>query len=89
MKEAVYVSLLAVVALVPPASGRAETWCIRDLAGVTAEICAFSSAQDCTRAAFVGPSGGIVCVQQHGPVAKGGERHIRRRTTRLRAQTAL
>jgi hypothetical protein len=31
---------------------------------VTSEICAFSSAHDCIRAALVGPAGGIVCAQQ-------------------------
>ena len=44
--------------------GKAETWCIRDRAGVTSEICAFSSADDCIRAALVGPAGGIVCAPQ-------------------------
>lgn len=46
------------------ATAKAETWCIRDRAGVTSEICAFSSAHDCVRAALVGPSGGTVCSQQ-------------------------
>jgi len=45
-------------------AAKAETWCIRDRAGVTSEICAFSSAHDCIRAALVGPAGGAVCVQQ-------------------------
>jgi hypothetical protein len=43
---------------------KAETWCIRDGAGVTSEICAFSSAHDCVRAALVGPAGGTICAQQ-------------------------
>jgi hypothetical protein len=42
-------------------AAKAETWCIRDRAG---EICAFSSAHDCIRAALVGPAGGTVCAQQ-------------------------
>lgn len=88
MKKAVYVSLLAVLATTPPAVGKAESWCIRDLAGVTSEICAFSSAQDCVRAALVGPSGGIVCAQERGPIAKGGEHQGKRHATPLRAQTA-
>jgi hypothetical protein len=46
------------------ATAKAETWCIRDRAGVTSEICAFSSAHDCVRAALVGPAGGTVCSQQ-------------------------
>jgi hypothetical protein len=46
------------------AAAEAETWCIRDRAGVTSEICAFSSAHDCVRAALVGPAGGTVCAQQ-------------------------
>jgi hypothetical protein len=50
------------IALLAPA--KAETWCIRDRAGVTSEICAFSSAHDCVRAALVGPAGGTVCSQQ-------------------------
>ena len=47
-----------------PGGGKAETWCIRDRAGVTSEICAFSSADDCIRAALVGPAGGTVCAPQ-------------------------
>ena len=43
---------------------KAQTWCIRDRAGVTSEICAFSSAHDCIRAALVGPAGDTVCAQQ-------------------------
>jgi hypothetical protein len=46
------------------ATAKAETWCIRDRAGVTSEICAFSSAHDCIRAALVRPAGGTVCAQQ-------------------------
>jgi hypothetical protein len=46
------------------ATPKAETWCIRDRAGVTSEICAFSSARDCIGAALVGPAGGTVCAQQ-------------------------
>ena len=54
------------------AGGRAETWCIRDRAGVTSEICAFSSADDCIGAAAVGPAGGIVCAPQtRRPVGNG------------------
>ncbi len=56
-------SLLTGLATAMPAIGHAETWCIRDSAGITSEICAFSSADDCIRAALVGPSGGIICAQ--------------------------
>jgi hypothetical protein len=56
-----------------PAAARAETWCIRDAAGVTREICAFSSAHDCVRAALVGPSGGIVCALESRSAVGSGE----------------
>jgi hypothetical protein len=55
------------------AGARAESWCIRDAAGVTHEICAFSSAQDCIRAALVGPSGGIVCAPERGNAVRSRE----------------
>jgi hypothetical protein len=60
----------------PLAGGGAESWCIRDRAGVTSEICAFSSAEDCIGAAAVGPAGGsIVCAPQtRRPV--GNERRV-------------
>jgi hypothetical protein len=57
-----------------PTAAKAETWCIRDRAGVTSEICAFSSANDCIRAAVVGPAGGIVCAQQTRRVVEDGWR---------------
>jgi hypothetical protein len=79
--------LLAALATAVPAIGHAETWCIRDSAGITSEICAFSSADDCIRAALVGLSGGIVCAPErcHGATAGGhpnksalpGSRHKR------------
>jgi hypothetical protein len=45
-------------------TAKAESGGIRDRAGVTSEICAFSSADDCIRAALVGPAGGTVCSPQ-------------------------
>ena len=69
-----------------PAIANAETWCIRDSAGVTSEICAFSSAQDCIRAAMVGPSGGIICAPERGRRAESNERLNKRRTARLKPQ---
>jgi hypothetical protein len=74
MRRILPLSLLAALATAMPAIGRAESWCIRDSAGVTSEICAFSSADDCIRAALVGPSGGIVCAPERGHDAKGGGR---------------
>ena len=59
---ATYVVVAFTIGLVTTAN--AETWCIRDRAGVTSEICAFSSAHDCVHAALLGPSGGTVCAQQ-------------------------
>lgn len=56
-------------------TANAETWCIRDRGGVTSEICAFSSAHDCIRAALVGPAGGIVCAQQTRRSVEN-ERHV-------------
>jgi hypothetical protein len=56
-------------------TAKAETWCIRDRAGVTSEICAFSSAHDCVRAALVGPAGGTVCAQQIRR-SDGNDRHV-------------
>jgi hypothetical protein len=65
-------SLLAALPTAMPAIGHAESWCIRDSAGITSEICAFSSVDDCVRAALVGPSGGIVCVRERNHGAKAG-----------------
>jgi hypothetical protein len=45
-------------------AAKAQTWCIRDRAGVTSQLCAFSSAHDCIRAALIGSAGGTVCAQQ-------------------------
>jgi hypothetical protein len=61
--------VVAVLATAMPGRGNAQTWCIRDKAGITSEICAFSSADDCIRAALVGPSGGIICAPQRGRAA--------------------
>ncbi len=70
MKAAFGLGLAVVLAAAAPA--RAETWCVRDKDGVTPAICAFSSADDCIRAAVVGPSG-IVCAQETGaaPTSNG------------------
>jgi hypothetical protein len=63
-------SVLAASATAMPGTAYAQTWCIRDSAGITSEICAFSSADDCIRAALVGPSGGIICAPQRGRAAE-------------------
>jgi hypothetical protein len=73
------VGLWAAVTALSPAIARAESWCIRDAASLTHEICAFSSAQDCIRAALVGPSGGIVCARERGSAVRSGEHFDRRR----------
>jgi hypothetical protein len=65
MRRTLFVGLLALPAAIIPATGKAQSWCIRDAGGVTADICAFNSADDCIRAALVGPSGGLICSQQH------------------------
>jgi hypothetical protein len=67
------IGLWAAATVVSPAAANAESWCIRDAAGVTHEICAFSSAQDCIRAALVGPSGGIVCAPERASAVRSGE----------------
>lgn len=63
---------LALLTILLPTIAKADSWCIRDLAGVTSAICAFSSAEDCIRAALVGPSGGIVCTRESSVAAEGG-----------------
>jgi hypothetical protein len=63
---------LALLPMLLPTIAKADSWCIRDSAGVTSAICAFSSADDCIRAALVGPSGGIVCARESSPAAEGG-----------------
>ena len=74
MKWILPLSLLSTMATAMPAIGNAESWCIRDSAGITSEICAFSSADDCTHAALLGPSGGIVCAPERGHGAKSSKR---------------
>jgi hypothetical protein len=65
-----FVFVLAVAGSVP---ARADIWCVHDSAGITSPICAFSSAQDCVRAAIVGPSG-MVCSQGNaGPPRSAGK----------------
>jgi hypothetical protein len=71
------IGLWAAATALSLAIARAESWCIRDAAGVTYEICAFSSAQDCIRAALVGPSGGIVCAPERGGGVRSGQ-HVDR-----------
>jgi hypothetical protein len=86
MMRSLVIGVLAALATAMPAIANAETWCIRDSAGVTSEICAFSSAQDCIRAAMVGPSGGIICAPERGRRAESNERLNKRRTARLKPQ---
>ncbi len=64
MRIALAICMMMTFTIALLAAAKAETWCIRDRAGVTSEICAFSSAHDCVRAALVGPAGGTVCAQQ-------------------------
>jgi hypothetical protein len=75
--------IVATFALALFTTPKAETWCIRDRAGVTSEICAFSSAHDCIHAALVGPAGGIVCAQQIRR-SEGKERHVAFRSDNFR-----
>jgi hypothetical protein len=69
MRWIILLSVLAASATAMPGTADAQTWCIRDSAGITSEICAFSSADDCIRAALVGPSGGIICAPERGRAA--------------------
>jgi hypothetical protein len=86
MRWSVAISGLAALATAIPAIARAESWCIRDSTGVTSEICAFSSSEDCIRAALVGPSGGIVCTPERRPGAKSNERLNKHRAAPLKPQ---
>jgi hypothetical protein len=73
MRQAVYVGALAAFFTMLAASGKADSWCIRDKAATIAPICAFSSSADCIHAALVGPSGSV-CVQEGTPAARFSDR---------------
>jgi hypothetical protein len=68
-----------------PALAHADTWCIRDSAGIVDPICAFSSAEDCIHAAIVGPSGAVCVRDDINTVAKTTEKgRSRSRVAHLR-----
>jgi hypothetical protein len=69
MGQSFYVGALAGLFTLPAAAVWADSWCIRDKAGMIAPICAFSSSADCVHAALVGPSGSM-CVQEGTPAAR-------------------
>ena len=73
MRRATLLGVLAALATMPAAAGRADSWCIRDKAGTIAPICAFSSSADCIHAALVGPSGSV-CVQEGTLAARFNQR---------------
>jgi hypothetical protein len=73
MRRETFAGVLAALATMPAAAGRADSWCIRDKDRIIAPICAFSSSADCIHAALVGPSGSV-CVQEGTPAAKVGDR---------------
>lgn len=80
---------VVIAALTPPATcAQADSWCIRDAEGITAPICAFSSAEDCIRAAIIGPSG-IVCMREQPDPAlvKARKKKPRARRRRLVGRT--
>jgi hypothetical protein len=58
--------LLACAVLAASGEARAEAWCVRQFGDPPGrQICAFSSAQDCMRAVFIGGSG--ICGRQRLP----------------------
>ena len=63
-----HIGALAALFTLPAAIASADSWCVRDKAGMIAPICAFSSAADCVHAALLGPSGSV-CVQEGTPAA--------------------
>jgi hypothetical protein len=69
MRRKFYIGALAAFFTLPAAVAWADSWCIRDKAGMIAPICAFSSSADCVHAALVGPSGSV-CVQEGTPAAR-------------------
>jgi hypothetical protein len=69
MRHFVHISALAAAFTIPAAAASADSWCVRDKAGMIAPICAFSSAADCVHAALIGPSGSV-CVQEGTPAAR-------------------
>jgi hypothetical protein len=69
MRRKPYIGALAAFFTLPAAVGWADSWCIRDKAGMIAPICAFSSSADCIHAALVGPSGSV-CVPEGTPAAR-------------------
>ena len=59
MKHFAYLTLLPALVMAASGAARADSWCVRDSAGMMDPICAFSSAQDCVHAAILGPSGSV------------------------------
>ena len=74
-------------ATVMPAAGHADSWCLRDSAGISPGICAFSSAQDCIRAALINPAAGLCAREELKPTtaaAPPAKPPAKRRAARLR-----
>jgi hypothetical protein len=69
MRRKFHIGALAAFFTLPAAIASADSWCVRDKAGMIAPICAFSSAADCVHAALLGPSGSV-CVQEGTPAAR-------------------
>ncbi len=69
MRPVFHIGVLAALFTLPAVAARADSWCIRDKAGMIAPICAFSSSGDCVHAALIGPSGSV-CVQEGTPAAR-------------------
>jgi hypothetical protein len=73
MRRIFHIGALAALFTLPAAAARADSWCVRDKAGMIAPICAFSSSADCVHAAMIGPSGSV-CVQEGTPAARYNDR---------------
>jgi hypothetical protein len=65
----------------------ADTWCMRDSSDLGISICAFSSGQDCFRAALINPAGSVCAREDAKPViaaAPAGKVSGKRRAARSR-----
>jgi hypothetical protein len=78
MKHLIWMAAPILVLVVAVPQARADTWCIRDSGGGMFQACGFSSAQDCVRAALVGPGG--ICAREEPPVTTEAVKSATRKT---------
>ena len=83
---ALQICTLAALATLPAMTAEADSWCIRDSAGLSPGICVFSSLQDCMRTALINPAVGSCAREEYKPpaAAPAEKRPAKRRDARVR-----